>query len=232
VILSAILGFINISANNRAYVLTSRIDELYNSYTALQEENTVLQDLIAYHHQETNNMFDINNLPIQEDILTNNFLEQNPIDSFYYEMAQIIMPTSTFEMVRFEVLFGLAWRAEMDNFYEYLLSQTQSEIVANLLDGEKYYYVEYIYKRAELEALLIGSTAFWTEDKNISVGTITSVIYVARRAEMYREKALELYNRLNDLGMNPQFIFNEEYHIEKLQQEFPNLGKRELSQYP
>jgi len=220
VAIGTLLGFIAKSANDRAHTLTASFDELYNSHAALQTENNILQDLIESLQQEASNIAQTADLPAQED-----FLERHPIDSFFIEMALEIVPSSASDMVRYSVIVREAWKAEMDNFYEILINQTQSEFVREWLYNERHYYTEYLQNRAELEARLHdGVDVFWGTDDDIHVySTMRRITRVSSVAEGYREKALELFDRLYDMGMNPQFIFDEEDYRREMQQEFPHL---------
>jgi len=222
IVMGILLGFVATSANGRAYNLASRFDELYNSYTALQAENNMLQDLIESLHQEAINIVDTANLPVQEDSL-----KQHPIDIFFIEMAQELVPTSTSDMVRYSVIVRAAWKAEIDNFYEILINQTQSEFVREWLYNERHYYTEYLRNRAELEALRHDGPYAFFDDGSLHVySSMRRIERVSLMAEGYREKALELFDRLYEMGMNPQFIFDEEDYRKEIQQEFPHLWER------
>ena len=220
VAIGTLLGFIAKSANDRAHTLAASFDELYNSHAALKTENNILQDLIESLQQEASNIAQTADLPAQED-----FFERHPIDSFFIEMAQEIVPSSASEMVRYSVIVREAWKAEMDNFYEILINQTQSEFAREWLYNERHYYIEYLQNRAELEARLHdGVDVFWGTDDDIHVySTMRRITRVSSVAEGYREKALELFDRLYDMGMNPQFIFDEGDYRREIQQEFPHL---------
>jgi hypothetical protein len=146
--------------------------------------------------------------------------EPNPIDEFFDELSGAIHLDTTLSMVSFGTIYSSVWRAEMDNLYEILMGLTQNEFVRAQLYGEKRYFEQYSRYRAEIEALLRGSNAFLEDDEILSVGSIVRVLRPTEIAYRYRDKVLQLYNRLDRLGQNPQFIFNADASNAHIRQEF------------
>lgn len=156
----------------------------------------------------------------------------NPIDNFFAEIEgkHRLMDGSTQGMVVYGVIYAQAWRAEMENFRDILLSRTQNDFVAETLNHEIYYFLKYISHQAEIEAMLSASNAFWEHDYELSFGSLARIVRNSVIADGYRTMALELFRRLQilDFGWHQwdgqedfsYFVFNEEEFREWIDQEF------------
>ena len=153
-------------------------------------------------------------------------IETNPIDIYFSEKAQLLVPTSTFEMVYFGAIAASAWFAEMENNYEILKSSTNIESVRERIDTERHSFIEYIRNRAELEVLLEASTAFEDGEEFLVVGSIGRVFRPSFQGDGWRSKTIELFDRLDSIGIAPQFIFDAEKYDEELRQAFPELWNK------
>jgi|GEM_PF-6829085 len=177
------------------------IAELNEIIGVLRTENTALFNLLAEFEAEE-------------------LAEQNRLDKFFDELHGEIHLNTTLDMVSWGTILASVWRAEMLHFYEILAGLTQNEFVRKELQSEKQTFAEYLRHRAEIEALLVGSNAFWEDDEILSVGSIARVVRQSEIAHGYREKALQLYSRLDMLRQNPQFIFDANAFYEHIRQEF------------
>ena len=153
-------------------------------------------------------------------------IEANPIDMYFLEKAHLLVPTTTPEMVIFGQIAASAWFAEMENNYEILRNSTGIESVRELIDEERYSFIEYIKNRAELELLFTASTAFEDGWEDLVVGSIGRVLRMPYQGDGWRAKTAELFERLDRIGITPQFIFDEEKYDEKLRQALPELWDR------
>jgi len=150
-------------------------------------------------------------------------LERNGIDQFFDEMAWTLSLPCTASMSHFAQIISEAWRAESDNFFEQLLSQTQNELVREWLKNERYFHSRYNWYRAQFTANFEASNMFDGDDAHLFTGSIVRILFPSEIGEGHREKALELYARLERIGVNPQFIFCEEYYSRILKEVFPQL---------
>lgn len=166
----------------------------------------------------TNSNFFENAKTGQDDI--SQLMDNNPIDKYFLMMAEKIVPTSTMDMVKFEVLVSEAWKAEMMNCYEIIKNRTSDENIKLLLDNERDSYVEYIKNKAEIDIYYDASDAFYEGDGSTTLGTISRVIRVGIWSESYKQKTLELFGRMKDMDIFPAFIFGESEYHEKLKEAF------------
>jgi len=149
--------------------------------------------------------------------------DRHPIDKFFDDMAWILSPPCTMSMTHFASIGSMAWQAEVDNFFEQLMSQTQNELVREWLENERHYHSRYIFFRTEFTATFEASNMFDGDDTHLATGSIVRILFPSFLGDGHREKALELYARLERIGANPQFIFCEDYYSEILQEAFPWL---------
>jgi len=150
----------------------------------------------------------------------NTVFESNPIDSYFSEMASKIVPTTTVEMVEFELIITSAWEAEMENCYDILKGKTKSEYVRGLLDDDKNSYVAYIMNNGKLSPYFSASDAF-SGNENVSLGRIASVLSVSARTDGYRQKTVELIKHIQELDETHQFAFSESMYADLIKQTFP-----------
>ena len=150
-------------------------------------------------------------------------LERNGIDQFFDEMARTLSLSCTASMSHFAQIISEAWRAESDNFFEQLLSQTQNELVREWLENERYFHSRYNWYRAQFTANFEASNMFDSDDAHLVTGSIVRILFPSDISEGYREKALELYARLERIGVDPQIIFCEDYYSRVLQEALPWL---------
>jgi len=162
----------------------------------------------------------------------------NPIDSFFLQMDDVIdFQQSTMSMVLKGFFVGTAWRAELENFYEILAGMTKNDFVRETLSAEIYHFRQYIQHRAEISAMLDASNAFWGNDEDLGFGSLGGISRSWSIARSYREKALELLERLQLLTTGVQFlsagnssdfsffVFNLEEFYDWMKAEFPGLWR-------
>lgn len=219
IIIACIALFVAIASNTnaRTSALNLRIIELTRERTALEAEKENLYSVILTLQQEID-------YPSQEPLSQTEqpyTPERHPIDQFFYEMAQIISPPCTASMQRFAQIGEMAWRAESDNFFEQLISLTQNELVREWLENERHYYMRYNGNRAQFMANFEASNMFDGDDEQLLTGSIVRILFPSFIGDGLREKALELYARLERIGANPQFIFCEDYYLDILKEDFP-----------
>jgi len=178
--------------------------------------------------------------PLQEDNLTNRegnddlspisyresasfaaLFESNPIDRYFEEKDESLVPFTTIEIAQFLNIYASAWGAEMDNAYELLKNLTNNEHVRDLLDNERRSYLEHMANQIELSILFQFSNAFHGDDEYLFFGTMRFIYRAAAQKDGYRAKARELLNELYLRGITPQFVFLEEKYDELLQEAFP-----------
>jgi len=112
----SLLVVLLLAACNDKPVACYDIDELLYSHAALQAENAMLQNLIDTLQQE------VHDTTIESSTLL------NPIDRFFAEIEhEVYFHDTTWSMVVYGFVVGTAWKAEMDNFHEILLSMTQND---------------------------------------------------------------------------------------------------------
>ena len=162
----------------------------------------------------------------------------NPIEQFFRDLdKEVDFQRSTWTMVVNGVVVAAAWRAEMENLVEILMSRTQNEFVKEVLQSEIYHHTKYIQSRAEMSAMLAASNAFWDYDYFLNFGSLGSITRSLAIAEGYRNKALELMDRVQMLSMGggwQQFpdhqdflllIFNAEEFLGWIKEEYPELWR-------
>ncbi len=141
----------------------------------------------------------------------------NMIDDFFEVMATKIVPTTTYEMLMFDTLISEAWKTEMLNCYEVIKSKTADKKIHKLLDSERDSYIEYIKNKAEID-IYYGSGVFEGEDAML--GTLSNVDRVCILSDGYKQKTIELIERLKSIGDKPTFIFDRDKFYAKLKGEF------------
>ena len=215
IILSAICIFLatNIKQmNNEISILSKNVETYKNINSVLQTENKALKQQEGKSNKSTDDIF-----------------ESNPIDNYFTEIANIIEPTTTLEMVNFELICNDAWEAEMINCYEILKNATNYEDVKNLIDNEKEFYDEYIKKNADLRMLLGASDAFdnmYNDGSGYYIGSIGSIDRLTIITSAYEEKTAELFGYLKQIGITPEFIFSKEKYDEQMKQTFTDKWQK------
>jgi len=205
------------------------------SYWTLTETNRVLQDYAQHLRLQVQLLEEDNGflVALLEASSEETSPALNPIDSFFAEIEgeHHLMDGSTRSMIAYNVILAQAWRAEMENSRDTLLSRTQNDFVAETLNDEIYHFLRYISHRAEFEAMIFASNAFWGDDYYLLFGTLGRVIRNSVIADGYRTMALELFRRLHfseftrhqrdGLENFSYFVFNEEQFREWIDEEFP-----------
>ena len=153
--------------------------------------------------------------------------QPNPINNFFRAKAELLVPTSTHEMVLFAQIAAGAWLAEMENSFALLKSNTEIEAARSMLDLEKQAFIEYNHRRAEIQLLLGFSNAFsgdaFSGDGSLATGSLGLVMRHGYREAGWQEKTMELFDRLRSIGITPQFIFDEARYAQELQAALPHL---------
>ncbi|MCL2753685.1 MAG: hypothetical protein FWE44_06015 [Defluviitaleaceae bacterium] len=165
------------------------------------------------------------------------FAEINPIDRFFAEIeSEIDFQVSTGSMVVNGFVVATAWKAEIENAYEILISMTQNDFVKETLHNEMHHYMEYVRNLAEINAMIDASNAFWYDyDDDLLFGSLARITRSWRIAQMYRDKALSLLERLQVVNSGwhqfdgrldfSLFVFDAEDFLEWMKQEFPELWR-------
>ena len=156
-------------------------------------------------------------------ILSESSQDTNPIDAFFHEISSVLSLYITIEMIEFESYRGMAWEAEMDNCYAILIKRAKNDLVREWVDNDRLSYNDYINNHAMLTSLFGTSNAFNTDDETLSIGRISSVLRAAERTNGYRIKTMELFNYLNQIGIETYYIFSEEEYTTLLLSEFTQI---------
>lgn len=146
-----------------------------------------------------------------------NLQNHNTIDDFFNMMAMKIVPTTTYEMLMFETLISEAWKSEMLNCYEVIKSKTTGNKIHELLNSERDSYIKYIKNKAEID-IYYSSGVF--DGGDVMLGSLHNVDKVCILSDGYKEKTIELMERLKDIGNEPTFIFDKDKFYAKLKEEF------------
>jgi len=152
---------------------------------------------------------------------TETLIETNPIDIYFREKDHLLAPAYTHDIAHFIDISASAWFAEMENSYELLRNSTNSELVRKLIDKEENSYINYIKSSAEVEVMLGFSSAFDDDSEHLYVGSGRLIFQTSFQEDGWRTKTIELFTRLDSIGITPQFIFDAEKYDEVLRQAFP-----------
>jgi hypothetical protein len=159
-------------------------------------------------------------VPTPEPHFIDVMFENNPIDAYFIEMS-IVYDSSTAGMARYGYIGCSAWEAEMLNCYEILADIAVNEQVIECIRNEMNSYIEYVRNHVELNLYYDYTDAFFGSEMPWG-GTIIRMIRPVETEGMYRQKTLELFYRLNGIGIIPEFIFSREVYDEQLQQAYPD----------
>ncbi|MCL2620200.1 MAG: hypothetical protein FWD97_04610 [Defluviitaleaceae bacterium] len=229
------LVFREVSLNHQNAGMRETQSILTASYWTLTETNRVLQDYAQHLRLQVQLLEEDNEflVALLEAPSEETSPALNPIDSFFAEIENEhrLMDGNTHNMVVYSVILAQAWRAEMENFRDILLSRTQNDFVAETMNDEIYHFLQYISHLAEIEAMISASNAFWEDDYGLFFGSAGRIVRSGVIADGYRTMALELFRRLHILDFTEHqwdgredfsyFVFNEEHFREWIDEEFP-----------
>ena len=165
-------------------------------------------------------------------------LDLNPIDRFFAEIEnEVYFHETTNGMAIQGHVIATAWKAEMENFLEITLSKTNHELVKEILQNEMHHYVEYVHNRAEIWAMIDASSAFGGSTDDLGWGSLARITRSHVIARGYREKALDLFDRLHWINSPQQFdgksydfsyfVFDAENFLKWMKEEYPLLFREE-----
>jgi hypothetical protein len=140
------------------------------------------------------------------------FYDRDNVIDKYFELAGKELPPNTFDL---ESKAMTAWKNEMQKCYGLLKSYTVlNSSPYNKLVNEEAEFIQYVDSAAANQLFINNSDGYSGGEG--SLGALAAVQQMSIQAGFYKDKTLELFNRLYSLGAEPRFVFNpEDYVIQK-----------------
>ena len=94
------------------------------------------------------------------------------------------------------------------------------------MEDDKNTYIAYVKAKTEKDIDFDASDAYMTDGNDYSTGSIRFLLYPTGLTIGYRQKTLELFKRLQDLGVTPHFVFTKTEYNDQIKSIFPDLWQR------
>jgi hypothetical protein len=138
-----------------------------------------------------------------------NIFKNNPIDKFSNAHKS---DYDTYSMNQAAMFYRSVWKKEMDHAYS-ALSNAGNKDAKTWLKTSQSKLNEYGEIEAEIACLVTCSNAFGDEGGNISdqtgYGTMRGPLYNYEISDIYKQRTKELFRYCKGLGININFVFNE-----------------------